>query len=210
MIKYFGLLILLLCGSCGPIATFEEPQPEKVKSLEQIPKKLRGKYLSVDLKRTLLVSKYSMIINAEYYEKHIIDSLPSYLVLREDSLFRDSVFYQLVNIKKDTVYERVMYSDTLISFQKNGQIKKYKGYYFINRFLSENNWEVKKLKLSKGVLTISEINTIEEINLLKEITETPQDSVDNNFKLSKKQFKEFINANGFQGEEIYLKVNKTK
>jgi hypothetical protein len=199
-------IFLLIFCSCGPIATFTEPQPENVNSLKQIPRKLRGEFLSEDNKQHLLISANSIIASYDYYEKNHKDSLPSYYTLRQDSLFEDSIFNQLVIIKHDTIFKHVQYKDTLFSLQNNGQIKKFRGYYFINKLWNEQSWEVKKLQLRKGVLSISSISTVEEIELLKEITETPQDSLTNNYKLNKKQFKEFIKANGFQGNEYFLKV----
>ncbi len=147
-----------------------------------------------------------MIIFTDYNEKFHKDSLPEYYSLKNDSLFYDSYFHQIVKIENDTIFEHIQHNDTLFSFQKNAQIKKFKGYYFINNLVGVCGWYVQKIKLRKGVLSISEISTVEEIELLKEITETHQDSITNNFKLSKKQFKEFIKANGFQDGKCYLKM----
>ena len=99
------------------------------------------------------------------------------------------------------------YVDTIINLAKNDQIKKYKGYYFLNPFLDENAWEVQKVKFKKGILSISQISSEEEIEMLVEITETLSDSTrPYSINPNKKQFKEFLKREGFADEDIYILI----
>ena len=80
-------------------------------------------------------------------------------------------------------------------------LKKYKGYYFLNRKYGELNWEVEKLTIKKGQLTISEISNQFDLDQLREITNTSIDTL-YTFTPTKKEFK----SGGFKNNIVYYKV----
>jgi hypothetical protein len=55
-------------------------------------------------------------------------------------------------------------------------VRKFKGYYFLNKRYNNESWGVKKIQLSKGQLVISTISTKQDIENLMTITESPKDT----------------------------------
>lgn len=196
--------------SCQQDVTFTEPQPVNTKNLKKIPKRLQGKYLSLSDNSVLKIdSKYIKRIYNLSSKIHIKD-LDSNLVRSGDSL---------LNIKTNNKYFAKLDGDSLICsmnsiiilFELNDEniLKKFKGYYFINTYYGEDNWKVRKIKLSKGELIISQIKSEEDIKNLKEITEIPGDTISNyKYSATKKQFKDFIKNDGFSSDEIFVKQKK--
>jgi hypothetical protein len=86
-------------------------------------------------------------------------------------------------------------------------IRKFKGHYFINTELSNNNWDVIKLTKNKTGLSLASIKKSEEIATLRELTETASDTV-YSFNPTKKQFREFLKKKNFTNEDYYLKVKQ--
>jgi hypothetical protein len=108
-------------------------------------------------------------------------------------------------INRDTIPNQI-YIDTLFALAKGDVLKKWRGYYFLNSFRKSNDWEVRKLKVRNGVITIGEISSIEDIEKTETIFETAYDtSTVYKVKPTKKQLKKFIEANGFGDEEIFVR-----
>src|SRR5690606_30007480 len=107
---------------------------------------------------------------------------------------------------KDTIPNQFFY-DTLFSFGKGHILKKFKGSYFLNIPYHEN-WEVKRLNLKNGIITIGEITSQDDITTMETITETKRDTT-SPFKVNptKRQLKRFIKEKGFTDEEFYIKIN---
>jgi hypothetical protein len=86
-------------------------------------------------------------------------------------------------------------------------MKKLKGHFFLNKRINKSDfWAVEKLSYSNGILNINRIETEEEMKLLQSITETKMDSTKPfSVKPTKKQFKEFIQKNGFVNGATYLR-----
>jgi hypothetical protein len=84
-------------------------------------------------------------------------------------------------------------------------LRKFKGYYFLNTQYGKG-WEVQKMQLVKGQLTISSISSTKELDDLNQLVEKPQDTVPPyEFTLSKRQFKEFIKNEGFSEGETFVR-----
>jgi hypothetical protein len=89
-------------------------------------------------------------------------------------------------------------------------VRKFKGYYFLNKRYDKECWEVKKIELSKGQLVVSSISTKQDIENLKTITESMQDTVaPYKFATTKKQFKEFIKMTDLATAKHLLDRRKT-
>jgi len=199
--------IVIFSYSCQQGVTFTEPQPINTKNLKKIPKKIQGEYLSLSDNSILKIdNKYIKRIYKSSTKIHIKD-LDSNLIRSGDSL---------LNIQTNDKYFAKINGDSLICsmnsiiilFELNNEniLKKFKGYYFINTYYGENNWKVRKVKLSKNELIISQIKSEEEIKNLQEIIENPDDTITKkSFSPTKKEFKNFIENNGFNDNEIFIK-----
>jgi hypothetical protein len=205
--KTFILLCILSFLSCGPAVTFTEPQPAGVRNLADIPNRLVGKYLSLSDSSTLAISRQNIIRHYTTLVKADKNHLDSNFVLQNDTL-RDLTTGEKWKVKLlgDTILHMLPISDTLFSINAYGILKKYKGYYFINTAQKGNNWEVKKISLSRGKLILGTITSQQDIDVLKTITESTQDSVPYTFTLTKKQFKQFVKQDGFSDTETFIRV----
>ena len=108
-------------------------------------------------------------------------------------------------LDKDSIQFSVIQLDTVFELSKINILKKYKGYYFLNRKSGELNWEVEKLTIKKGQLTISEISNQFDLDQLREITNTSIDT-SYTFTPTKKEFKKFIKSGGFKNNIVYYKI----
>ena len=211
--KYKHILTVLIFAtilfSCKePLVQFEDAQPTNSRELNQISRKLIGTYYNSEDNTELEITKNLFIKKMILTDTVNISELGENEILKGDSIF-DKVrnFKIKVTIINDSLFTNYQYLDTIFNLTQKDVLKRFKGYYFLNKYGKDNNsWEVLKLKLSKGILNINSISTENEIDILNEITET---AVDNNrpfrVKLTKKQFREFVEENGFSEGESYLK-----
>ncbi|MFN5183965.1 MAG: hypothetical protein ACK5D5_13165 [Bacteroidota bacterium] len=207
--KILILLLVLSCFyACGPLATFDEPQPAGEKNLSAIPERIQGKYLSTKDSSILYVQdkliKRIYDFNYKLHKNEI------------DSTFKisgDTIINVLTGEKnkvkqdRDTLFIKVSGVDTVFKLNYDNVIRKYMGYYFLNIRRDESAWEVKKINISKGKLKLSWIANAEQIKSLVNNNETNQDTiVPKNFTVTRKQFKDIIKGGGFGEEEIFIKV----
>jgi len=113
-----------------------------------------------------------------------------------------------VILRNDTFIQHYSGTDTLFDISTDNIVKKFKGYYFLNNLYNDNAWEVNKLSLEKGVLTIASISDKYDIKNLKEITETLADTTSSNFSLTCQQFKSFIKQDGFGDQETFTRMKE--
>jgi len=203
------LVVISTLLSCKKaLVYFDEPQPTDTESLSKIPKKLIGDYFNPKDNSHLIISENLIHRTFDLDNKIHINELDSLEILSGDTI-TNSKTNEKITVKRegDSLIYHVHFLDTIFNMKKNNILKKYKGYYFLNTAFDEDNWEVLKLKLEKGKLTLGSINSIEEINSLEKITETPHDSISPyKFKPTKNQFKQFIKNNGFNDEEVYFRI----
>ena len=204
IIYLFAVVILISCKE--PLVTFKAAQPENVKQQKIFPKKLIGRYFSENAE--LIIGNYSIIEKLRVTDTFKISDLDKSEVITRDTLYnRNTGEKYRVFMINDSLFSNYIYSDTTFNLNRGDILKKYKGYYFLNRSISKTGfWDVEKVNLSKGILTINGIETEDEINLLETVTEARKDSARPfAVKPTKKQFKEFIRKNGFREGKIYLK-----
>lgn len=203
---YIVILFGLFFISCDPPVSFNEPQPADTKSLNEFPWKLQGEYLNNDGTRILNIKPKLIYRIYDFDMKVHINELDSNYKLIGDTLYNLAEDKkEFVSIEGDSVFQHFHHEDTLFIISDKNQLKKFKGYYFLN-FFEAPSWYVKKLSLAKGILTISTISTHEEINALREITETTSDTTSYNFKPTRKQFRKFIKYVGFSEAEYYIRL----
>ncbi len=196
-ILFFPTLLLLLIG-CGPVVTFEQPQPEGIDSLNVIPRKLIGQYISKDGSGKLTIDRKSMIIIYDYEVKQPKDSVDW-----DEMTAEDKKHYK---VEGNSVIEHIINTDTIFYFSKDYVLKKFKGYYFINSRVDNESWFVQKLKLQKGLLTIGTISGKEELETLEKINESPIDTTTYNIKFTRKQFKSYLASNGFSDVDTFRRI----
>ena len=199
------LSLVFILFACQPV-TFTEPQPKNVAELHAIPARLQGKYLNASDSSLLQITASSMIISYRYEEKIHVSQLDSTEQLIGDTLFDMlTARGKLIRIEGDSIVKPVSGSDTLFAIDAKHVLKKFKGYYFLNTSNSPDNWQVQKLELAKGRLTLSSLNTKEDLDQLVEITQYPQDTTAYVFSPTRKQFKKFVRNQGFRDSEVFLK-----
>lgn len=210
IIYFIFFATLISCRkSDAPIAGFEEPQPIDISNLSKIPNRLFGKYLNIK-DSSLLVINENVIKRVNNFSGKIhIKELDSVNVLSGNAVINLKT-KERIQVRRigDSLLFHQKYTDTIFRLSKMNVLKKYKGYYFLNIFFDEKNWETKKVKLSKGKLTISTINSIEEIHNLEKITASSHDTISQVFKFkpTKRQFKKFVKEEGFgEEDETYIK-----
>jgi len=209
LLRFISTIIVLTCFiACEPTVTFNEPQPADTDNLTKFPKRLQGQYVSLEDSSTLFVLDNVIIRTYDYVS--ILH--PNQLGNINATLSGDTVIDNPTNEKTavtyigDSIKLPIHCVDTMFQLDYDNVVRKFKGYYFLNTRYDKANWEVKKVKLTKGQLVISSISTKLEIEKLIEITDSPNDTVPPyNFKATKKQFKEFIKNDGFIDSEIFVK-----
>lgn len=206
---YCLAIILTALFACEPPITFDAPQPVDVDNLTKFPKRLKGKFISLADSSFLLITD-NLIVREHHFNQKIHPSqLDSTCILNGDTIFNIvSNSKEIVVRDGDSLITHVHYSDTIFEMNNDHVLRKYKGHYFLNTRYDNESWEVRKMDLSKGKLTVSSIASKEEIEKLEEITASIQDTVaPYKFNLTKKQFKEFIKSEGFSESEEFVKVN---
>lgn len=203
-------IILTSLFACESPVTFDEPQPTGIDNLSKFPKRLQGQYLNFADNSSLLVSDKLIQRIYDYDYKVHPNQLDSTLQLSGDTII-DLTTKEKTVIKRegDSLITHIHYVDTLFQMDYDNVVRKFKGYYFLNKRYDKTSWEVKKIQLTKGQLILSSISTKFDIENLKEITETQQDTVPPyKFSATKKQFKQFIKNDGFSDCETFVRQKK--
>lgn len=203
-------IILTILFACQPPVTFYEPQPADTDNLSKFPKRLQGQYLSLEDNSTLSIGDKLIQRTYDYDYRIHINQLDSTTQLSGDTVI-DLKTNEKISIERDgdSLITHVHCIDTLFLIDYENVVRKFKGYYFLNTRYDKTSWEVKKVEFSKGQLVISRISTKLDIGNLKEITETPTDTIPPyKFSVTKRQFKEFIKADGFNDSETFIRQKK--
>ena len=198
---------LMAFSACTPPVTFDQPQPANRSSLTGIPSRLQGEYQSLKDNSLLTINQRAILRIYDYDLKTNVSELDSNYKLSGDSVtdLGDNVKTAIIR-EGDSLIMHIHSVDTLFLLSDENVLKKFKGYYFLNMLYQKSGWEVKKLGLEKGHLTISSINAKEEIGLLKSCSESESDTIPYKFRPTKKQFRKFINAQGFSNDEVFVRL----
>ena len=204
------IIILTSLFSCQPPVTFNEPQPTDTDNLSKFPNRLQGQYLSLADNSTLVIGDKLIQRIYDFNQKIHPSQLDSNSRLSGDTIINLTTnTREVVKRDGDSLVTHIHYIDTLFQMDYDNVVRKFKGYYFINKRYDNESWEVKKIELSKGQLVVSSISTKQDIENLKTITESTQDTVaPYKFATTKKQFKEFIKNDGFSESEKFIRVKK--
>jgi hypothetical protein len=195
--------------ACTPPVTFNEPQPPDVSDLSKFPKRLLGNYMSESDGSILHISEKTMERVYDFDQKVHPSQLDSTSVLNGDTIiYLTTNQREIIQREGDSLIVHHHVVDTMFLMNYDNVVRKYKGYYFLNIRYDKESWEVKKVDLSKGKLTISSISSKEDIENLKAIAASSNDTTaPYTFTTTKKQFKEFIKSDGFSDSEVFRKVD---
>ena len=202
-------LLLSCLFACGePAVTFTEPQPAGDDNLSGFPGRIQGRYLSLEDSSLLEVTRQTIRRIYDLELEIPVDSLDSTLVLTGDTLhFRTTGEKTPVTRQGDVLLAHYHNEDTLFSLDPDHLLRKSRGNFFLNTRHDTHSWEVRKLQLEKGRLSISKISEAEDLGKLKEISESAQDTVaPYQFNMSKKQFNEFVRKEGFGQTETFVRI----
>lgn len=177
----------LIIIACEDSLKFEEPQPSGKSNLTQIPRKLKGIYLSNTDSTFLTINEEQVIERMDIVTRTIIDSLDFDIdSTKIKELTPDST--QIVDgkynlsfkfLSGDSVIVYYAYRDTLFKISDDHILRRFKGHYFLNYKRAENNWTVRRLTLAKDELSFSKVRLsgdMEELKKLTEIEEIKSDS----------------------------------
>jgi hypothetical protein len=212
LLKFISTIIILTgLFSCGePPVTFNEPQPTETDNLLKFPRRLQGQYSSLADNSELVIDDKLIQRIYDFDLKIHPSELDSNTRLSGDTIINlITNKREVVKRDGDSLVTHIHYIDTLFQMNYDNVVRKFKGYYFLNKRYNKESWEVKKIELSKGQLIVSSISTEQDIVNLKAITESNQDTVaPNKFTTTKKQFKEFIKNDGFSDKETFVRLKK--
>ena len=204
------IIILTSLFACEPPVTFNEPQPTDTDNLSKFPYRLQGQYLSIADNSTLVIGDKLIQRIYDFDLKIHPSQLDSNSRLSGDTIINLTTnSREVVKRDGDSLVTHIHYIDTLFLMDYDNVVRKFKGYYFLNKRYDKESWEVKKIQLSKGQLVVSSISTKQDIENLKVITESTQDTAaPYKFATTKKQFKEFIKNDGFSDSETFVRQKK--
>lgn len=204
------LFLVLFAISCEPPVTFSEPQPTGKPDLESFPVRLRGIYLSSDSSYEMTINEKVIVRNESYADTMFQSRLDSIYILNSDTLVNKPTGLKFpVSISGDSIFCRLSIRDTLFSLSDENLVRKWKGYCFINMCREDAGWEVKKISLQRGMLDLSSVGRAEDIGMLNELSENPSDTIPpGGYKISRKEFRQFIRGGGFEGSERFVRLGK--
>lgn len=205
-------LLIIFCtalfvSGCEPAATFSEPQPAKAKPLSSFPERLQGRYLSDDRTSVITLSPDKIVRVYDIDIRRHKDSLAPFERLDGPILVDQNTGTQFpVSIAGDSLIQHIHETDTLFTISESQRLTSFKGYQFLNAKREDGSWEVRKLWLEKGTLTLAVVSRDEDLGKLREITGSPQDTVNTRFTLTRRQFKKFVKQDGFAQEERVTRI----
>ncbi|MEP7169764.1 MAG: hypothetical protein ABI855_10385 [Bacteroidota bacterium] len=207
-----GTCLLYLCiflSSCEPEASFGEPQPGDVNELSSFPKGMQGDYSNQKDSSILTILEKEVRRTYFWEAKGSLTDLDTNLHLVDSFLVSTNGTEKIpvLVIGDSFVMNNNFFVDTLFKISETNVLKKYKGYYFLNKKNQANHWNVTRLSLNKGIISTGTITTLEKIKALQEITETI-DSSSYDFEVTPKQFKKFLKDEGFTNEATFMRIKK--
>ncbi|MFN5223964.1 MAG: hypothetical protein ACK5DJ_07240 [Bacteroidota bacterium] len=208
------LISLFSIMACRPSVLFNVPQPAGEKNLNSIPKRLHGTYVNMAELDTLVVTEKAVLLidaNSETGPKTEADSF--YIVKGNIAIDRKSgdQFYCVQSGDSVTVYYCL--PDTIFSLYREDVLRKYKGYFFMNRYYpyseadNSSGWAVQRMHLKRGKIVLSWIGSVEDIENLMRNTESTKDTmIQQPYSPTRKQFTELLLDDGFSDGDVFVKV----
>ncbi len=206
----FALLIAtIFISACQPPVTFDKPQPADVDELAAFPGRLQGKFLSVTDGSILQITQSQMIRVYDFELCEHISQLDSTQQIIGDTLYDiESGKGMAVQIEGDSIIWHLHHVDTVFNLNSSNVLKKLKGYYFVNMQTPSGTWQVKKLEISRGTITLGSIKSKAEIEQLIAITDTVAGNASYVFSPTRRQFSKFVRQKGFRNIEKFNRIRE--
>ena len=211
-IKKLGVLsVMIFFFACEPPVTFKEPQPADAKNLTSIPRRLQGTYFSALDSSLIRIDAKTICRLYDANSVHQNDSDAINISVKGDTSFGFSIGSEVKSLSMSFSEEggrmSEYFADTIFMIDQDHLLRKWRGYYFLNTRFDQDSWQVRRLSLKKGELSIGEISQEEEIKSLIAIAESYQDTLaPYRLELSKKQFKQYNKGQAFLSNETFLKL----
>ncbi len=211
-LKITTYIVLFFCmvTSCGDLVStvvFTEPQPADEKALTAFPERLQGKYVGNNGVSTIIISENLITRINDYEIGGKISDLDSTLYISGDELIdKTTGKKEKVTVRGDSVLMHIHEEDTIANIPSGNVLKKFKGYYFLNRGNKTEGWTVQRLALSDGKLTTAYISDSTACSKLDELAEKPTDTIPRQYTISKRKFKKFLKSDGFSDHDTFTRV----
>ncbi len=199
-------LILCACGKLPELPYFDNPQPEGQKNEIVLAKKLLGTYESLIDSGLLIITEREILLKSIWHlNVPLIETDSVDILTLKDTVYHDSHSTMTVKVRKDSVYQRTVILDTLY-FQSNKYvIKKFKGYYFLNKEVSKNRWSTATLRITDRGLLLGPMKTPNEISLLVDQSSSESDSL-TYIKPSENELRKFLENKEFNEELRFVRI----
>ncbi|MEM6829961.1 MAG: hypothetical protein AAF551_05565, partial [Bacteroidota bacterium] len=143
-----SILLSLTLLACEERLKFEEPQPPDKNDLNQLPRKLRGIYLSTSDSTFLTITETEIIEWVDIVTKSLIDSLDLDIdstLINEHTPDSIQIIDGKFNLSfkfltEDSVTVYYSYRDTIFQISNEHLLRRFKGHYFLNYRRTDNDW----------------------------------------------------------------------
>jgi hypothetical protein len=218
--QFFSINSFFL-SACAPkhaeelTISFNQPQPEGVKNLIDIPSSYHGKYIDGD-SNLLSIDKTYMIVNSVSdfkISKQEADTSKDYHIENNYLVIRGSTEKLPFILKNDTLYVKEIRIDTIYNI-KTDIIRKFKGYLILNKE-NVDLWNVEIASSKSGEIKIRKFspeNMFEKLTKFSNsevVTDKTKQILINRFlKPTRKQFENILNYKDSLSVHIYKKVQQ--
>lgn len=220
--RKFNLLlgILFLLSACAPKKAelleiaFNQPQPDGIKNLKEIPLSYYGKYIDND-SNFLMVDKTYMILKSVYefkISKQEADTSKDCHIENKYLVISGSKEKLPFTLKADTLYVKQYFTDTVYDLRKD-IIRKFRGFLIMNKQFDEL-WNVAIVSAKSGELKIRKFRPDDLFEKLSKLSnaEVQTDKskkilVKKFLKPTRKQFENLMNYKDSLSVDVYKKTN---
>lgn len=174
------------------------------------PKRYQGLYLNVVDSTELLISEHRLVRIDWADIRALRSDLDSGLYIVGDSIIElgDNVRMR-ISVQGDSIFGRWVWRiDTLVDVGRGDVLKRALGSVFLNVRLSDSSWEVRRLDLAHGALTMSRADSSDALLLNNAQVEVLTDTVSITYSPTRKQFKRFSGSGGLSSKESYVRIRR--
>ncbi len=202
--KSYIVIICFMLVACVNDVKFESPQPEGMSDEVLMPESGWGIYRSISDSSYLFVSPEELVrFNYKSFTTPRT-TLDSAYHINGDTTFYDNENHLRIEVKGDTVFGSFHRSDTIFTISPQNVLRKYKGYYFLNK-QTANGWDVYMMTIRKNELSLVTSWRNEDLAALRKITHTSDST--HHFKPTRKQIRQFIMQHGLPAGEKFRRIS---
>lgn len=167
-------LIMISWFACAPPVVFSEPQPQGYEPRNSFPVYYKGMFFCDSDSSTVYV-KDKLVYKEKMYSVVLtlaeIDSIDEVELVGSDLVIEPFGASFPATITNDSVFSKVMLSDTLFQIGKDQILTQFRGHQVLNKRLHNGDWEVMILSVDYNLdLVLSTVVYPEDLDRLNEIT----------------------------------------